>query len=392
VRNVHVVTARVIGNNGSVVDAIARRGLDVALRPRRLMVSLVSLLVVAGLVLATVAALGSSQTAGPPLSFGVYPGPTVGTVGPPVPTLASHPQKELAALAELRGHDRNFVVRLYCGYGDRASLAVFTQTVLPQIRRYTAAGFKVELVVTDQPGATLVAVAVPGFVTFIQQVVDLLSHEPAVVSLQVTNEANDDAGSSDGGSAGIIQALTGGVIDARKEADADRDQQLQIGFSWAYEIGEGSLGFWRELRQAGPSLAAATDWVGVDLYPGTWGPALSSAISPSAVRAWVTQALNTTRRDMAAGGFSTVALHVSECGYPTGPGRSTATQSEVASQMIHTVNDDRARDHVTALRWFDLRDADSADPDVESQYGLLFDNYSPKPAFATYRTLIRQLS
>jgi hypothetical protein len=64
----------------------------------------------------------------------------------------------------------------------------------------------------------------------------------------------------------------------------------------------------------------------------------------------------------------------------------------VASQMIHTVNDDRARDHVTALRWFDLRDADSADPDVESQYGLLFDNYSPKPAFATYRTLIRQLS
>jgi hypothetical protein len=64
----------------------------------------------------------------------------------------------------------------------------------------------------------------------------------------------------------------------------------------------------------------------------------------------------------------------------------------VASQIIHTVNDDRARDHVTALRWFDLRDADSADPDVESQYGLLLDNYSPKPAFATYRELIRQLS
>jgi hypothetical protein len=55
-----------------------------ALRPQRLMVSLVSLVVVAGITLAMIAALGSSKTEAPPLSFGVYPGPTVGTVGPPV--------------------------------------------------------------------------------------------------------------------------------------------------------------------------------------------------------------------------------------------------------------------------------------------------------------------
>jgi hypothetical protein len=364
-----------------------------ALRLKRLTVGLVTLVVVVGLSLAAVAALGSSRTPGPPLSFGIYPGPAVGTVGPPVPTLASNPQKELTALDELRGSDRNFVVRLYCGYGNGASLSVFKQTVLPQIRRYAAAGFKIELVATDQPGSTSVAQAVPGFVTFIRQVVDLLSHEPAVVSLQVTNEANDVASSSDGGSAGIFQALSGGVINARKQADADGDHHLMIGFSWAYEIGEDSLSFWRELKLAGPSLAAATDWVGVDLYPGTWGPALSSATSPSAVRAWVTRALQTTRSDLKLGGFSTrVALHVSECGYPTGPGRGVATQSEVASEIIRTVNDLRRRDHVTALRWFDLRDADSADPDIQSQYGLLLDDYSPKPAFATYRELIRRLS
>ena len=46
---------------------------------------------------------------------------------------------------------------------------------------------------------------------------------------------------------------------------------------------------------------------------------------------------------------------------------------------------------VTGYRWFDLRDADSASPSFESRYGLMRDDYRPKPAFAAYRDLIATL-
>jgi hypothetical protein len=35
-----------------------------------------------------------------------------------------------------------------------------------------------------------------------------------------------------------------------------------------------------------------------------------------------------------------------------------------------------------------LRDGSSADPSIESRYGITRDDYSRKPAFATYRDLI----
>ena len=50
-----------------------------------------------------------------------------------------------------------------------------------------------------------------------------------------------------------------------------------------------------------------------------------------------------------------------------------------------------AVDRVTGYRWFDLRDADSSNPSFESQYGLMRDDYAPKPAFDAYRELIARL-
>ncbi len=38
-----------------------------------------------------------------------------------------------------------------------------------------------------------------------------------------------------------------------------------------------------------------------------------------------------------------------------------------------------------------LRDADSANPDLFHQLGLMRDDYTPKPAFEQYRTLIEEL-
>ncbi len=59
--------------------------------------------------------------------------------------------------------------------------------------------------------------------------------------------------------------------------------------------------------------------------------------------------------------------------------------------MVRAVHRFRANYNVTDYRWFDLRDADSSSLNFQQQYGLLRDDYKPKPAFGTYRRLIAQL-
>jgi hypothetical protein len=46
---------------------------------------------------------------------------------------------------------------------------------------------------------------------------------------------------------------------------------------------------------------------------------------------------------------------------------------------------------MTHYTHFDLRDAGSSNPDVFYQFGLLRDDYMPKPAFHRYRALIEEL-
>lgn len=41
---------------------------------------------------------------------------------------------------------------------------------------------------------------------------------------------------------------------------------------------------------------------------------------------------------------------------------------------------------------FNLRDADSSQNDIFYQFGLLRDDYSPKPAFAVFKKLVAELS
>jgi hypothetical protein len=87
-----------------------------------------------------------------------------------------------------------------------------------------------------------------------------------------------------------------------------------------------------------------------------------------------------------------VPLRVTENGYPTGPGRTEATQVTVMKASIQAVYRVRLAYNVAGYRWFDLRDADSSSSSFESQYGLMRDDYSPKPAFGVYRALVAHFS
>jgi hypothetical protein len=328
--------------------------------------------------------------------FGIYPGGAAGSVGATGPPKPEDAVKRLAALEQLRPPGRPFVLHLYAGYSSAEGWSA-EQQVGQEIGQYTAAGFQIELVLAYRPSSGGSPADVTGFANFVRAAVHALGPNPDMVSLQVTNEANvaGAPNASDGYYAGAQDALIQGVIAANAEARADGITQLQIGFNWANQTGPSETKFWSYLgRHGGKAFTDALDWVGLDAYPGTWGPPsdLSDLAAGTAAALDTAFAALRTRYLPLAGIPASVPLHVSENGFPTGPRRSDAMQMMAMQAAIGAVERARARYNITAYRWFDLRDADSAGESFETHYGLLSDAYSPKPAFELFRSLVAKLS
>jgi hypothetical protein len=332
----------------------------------------------------------------PSLIFGVYPGGAAGTVNAAGPVHAEDPQQRLAALQQLRPPGRAFVLRMYASYeGPGASSAA--EQVGAQLAEYTASGFQVELVLCFRPSGSDPATNVSGFVSFVRQAVDQLGSNAGLTSLQVTNEANVNGApnASDGYYAGARDALIAGVEGAKGEIEHDGDSQLKVGFNWAYQLGSSEDEFFSYLgAHGGSSFAQAVDWVGIDAYPGTWGPVLTTGLSiASATRQATVDALGALRnRFMPLAGLPhAVPIRVCESGAPTGATRDEAAQSTVLAAAVQAVFDYRATFNVTDYRWFDLRDANSSSSSFEDHYGLMSDAYVAKPAFSVYRSLMARL-
>ncbi|MGH2841953.1 MAG: hypothetical protein ACRDKY_14115, partial [Solirubrobacteraceae bacterium] len=286
--------------------------------------------------------------------------------------------------------------RLYSAWtGDRRADDV-SGWLDAEIAGYTAAGLQVELVVRYKPAAAAdPSLAPAAFADHVRTIVRRYGPDPRFVSLQVTNEANAPGapGAADGAFSGAAQAVVDGVIAANDQARRDGHGQLGIGFSWAYaERPHASGEFWAMLgRLGGRTFARAVDWVGLDTYPGTWSPqiALSNLLPAQAAGAVKdsVRALRDCYMPLAGLGRRT-ALHIAENGFPTGPGRSEALQAHALAAMVASIASIRRTYGITDYRWFDLRDSSTAAPNMESQYGITRDDYTPKPAYEAYRQLI----
>jgi hypothetical protein len=211
----------------------------------------------------------------------------------------------------------------------------------------------------------------------------------------VTNEANVGGApnASDGYYAGAKDALIGGVLAARAAIQARGLHQVGVGFNWAVAGTGDPRAFWSYLgSRGGAAFVRALNWVGLDIYPGTWGAPLSGSLSSG-----TTTAMNAALTDLRsvylplAGIPFSVPIHISESGYPTGPGRTPAMQVEALRAAVGAVQAGRAKFNISDYRWFDLRDALSNTTNFQTQYGLMTDAYVPKPAFFAYRDLVAQL-
>ena len=328
-------------------------------------------------------------TASSGLHFGVYPWAGAGAVNPTDPQVADDPAKAMAAARVLKG-SRTLTMHLYGQYTgiDNGE----ANALISDAKWWSDNGMRVEMVLRYRPARADLAA---GYVPWARTVATRLAALPGLVALQIGNEPNNttSAAAGDGAYPGVINAIAHGVPAARKALLAAGRPDVKVGFNWAAGNSPCTTEpMWSRLRAAGGSaFTSSVGWVGIDVYPGTWSaPSQTTFPTASLVNATITDSLRClrTRHMITAGLPASVTITVAETGYPTDADRSEATQAAVLQQTIASIESVRYKYGVTDLRWFSLRDANTASGQLENGYGLLRDDYTPKPAFAAYQQII----
>jgi exo-beta-1,3-glucanase (GH17 family) len=220
-------------------------------------------------------------------------------------------------------------------------------------------------------------------------------HGDELRSLQITNEPN--LSFMDGSKPYVIDALVHGVLAAKDEAGR-RGVSLDVGFGSVPQSAVALPTFWEDLGAAGGSaLVDAVDFVGHNFYVDVFE---DEPLQPAAIAVRIEQTVRDLRvRDLPIAGFpATVPIRVTENGWPTGTNpltgtvRTEARQREVIPVILRTLHGLAAELNITHYMLFGLRDADSAEPDLFHQFGILRDDYTPKPAYATFKSLVAELS
>jgi hypothetical protein len=261
------------------------------------------------------------------------------------------------------------------------------------VQTFARAGINVELVLCYRPTDKIPATDVPGFVSWAKTALGSLGKYLSY--LQVTNEANVTGGNgatSDGYYPGAESALTQGV-EGTKSYIASHALPIKVGFNWSYNPSVGSNAFWSYMASTGgATFVKDVDWVGIDVYPGTWQPLPANLSFASGVSQVMTQAITSTRNTFMplATLPATVPIQIAETGYPTGPNRTYSMQQTAMQSEVAAVVSAYTTYNVSALQFFDLRDAITNSTPFANHYGLMTDQWAPKPAFAAYEQLITQ--
>lgn len=321
------------------------------------------------------------------LQFGIYPWGAAGATQSIVPSVPEDADKSLAAVQRLR-NGRPFVVHLYGDY-DGVSTAS-ADGLLSEATWWSANGLKLAAVLRYRPADASKA---SGYVAWVRTQTRRLAALAGTVSIQIGNEPNNNSpGAGDGGYPGVVSAIAAGVPAARGELVSAKRSDVLVGFNWAAGSSPATTEpIWSQLRTAGgTSFTSAVGFVAVNVYPGTWSPPSAQAVPTSAqVDATMRSTLDALRaKHMPAAGVGSARIVVGETGYPTTASRTEATQDAVLRQIVATVDATKTTYGVTDLYWFALRDGNTASGQLENGYGLLRDDYGPKPAFASLQRLV----
>ncbi|MEE2058836.1 hypothetical protein [Rhodococcus artemisiae] len=306
--------------------------------------------------------------------FGIWPGVVAADLVdfhppecPPEDSVAS-----LTAIRELQGDAPAFYVRCYRHFGAGAQRSPGATRTPEQPEVYAGDGRLIDLVACYQS-------AVPdpdGFGEFVREAVrDVAAWGGGKV--QIGEELNMPS-PQDGGSPGWFDAVAVGIA-----AALDERERLGVGV----EIGVNSAGmaapaFWGQMaRSIGPDLLGSLDYIGLDAFPDVFHPVPHDRLA-GAVTFLLDRFRSVTSEVRVP---ASTPIHITETGWPTGTDRDEATQREVLETVAAAVLD--ADVGVTAYEFFGLRDG-RTDAGWTGRFGLLRDDYTPKPAFDAIRGLI----
>jgi hypothetical protein len=316
------------------------------------------------------------------LTFGIYPGSAVGDTGLPGPP--DRPDQISQALARLQGSQgRPFTVRAYEAYADPGDAV---HRALPQTPaaydRYLGHGRTLDLVAQyhSRSGDT------DGYCAFIENLID--RHGQHIATLQIGEEPNITGNPLlDGAYPRITEALIAGVRAAKDKARRSGHPALRVGCNTSPLLGPDSAFFAGLTQAGGEQFVADLDYIGLDFFPDVFRP-----IAPARLAAVVQDLLQAHRRDnLAPAGLGHLPLVITEHGWPTGPGRTPERQAEVLRTVIDVIRRNAEALSITGYIHHTLRDARSAGSGLFCQFGLMTDDYTPKPAFHVYRDLIATL-
>jgi hypothetical protein len=306
--------------------------------------------------------------------FGIWPGVAAADLVSlkPLDCPAEDTAKTLAALRQLQGTASEFYVRAYrhFGAGLRQYPGAAPAPLRPEL--YAGQGRLIDLVACYQS-------PVPdpqGFAGFVRQAVrDVAAWGGGKV--QVGEELNCPA-PLDGGSPGCFEAVGAAVAAALEERDQSGAPVL-VGVNAA---GMPDPAFWDQLTGAiGPHNTGRLDYVGLDAFPDVFRP-----ISQQNLTAAVTFLVQRFRTVTAEAGIpETTPIHMTETGWPTDDERTEDTQARVLTAVTDAVAASGAG--VRAYEWFALRDGLTTGV-WTARFGVLRDDYTPKPAFAAIQQLI----
>lgn len=314
------------------------------------------------------------------LRFGIYPGGLLGDdQGIIHPVRPDVPDRITEALDALQGDTGTLLVRAYQSFA--ATVTPVEPSTPADPARYLQRGRRLDLVLQfREPSGEL-----EGWLEFVREAVR--TGGPQLASVQICEEPNADLPVVDGSTPNVLNALVEGVVAAKQEARA-LGRGLAVGFNAVPTFNPADT-FWAELGAlADDRFRQSLDYVGLDFFPDVFRRIAADQL-PEAVTAVLTAFRRTDLRR--AGIPSGIAIRICENGWPTGPGRGEQRQAVVLETVLRTVAALSADLNIDGYSFFALRDADSTAEGLFHHFGLLRDDYTPKPAFETYRRLIDEL-
>jgi hypothetical protein len=317
------------------------------------------------------------------MTFGIYAGSVAGTETELATGKEDNPQLILQALNQLSNPDKIFLVRGYIHYLGEGQLGYEAPE---NIEQYANENRQLDIVICYRSSKYNEDDWIKSVIKIINRYKDKLS------TIQITEEPNlKTAFAGDGSFDNIEKALLTGVVMAKKEIERQQ-LKIKVGFNATPSFNPAD-NFWNTIGNDDfKKLRDAIDYIGLDFYPDVFRPVALDG-QPNDLEQSVKGVLRHFRNvNLKTGNIPlSVPIHITENGWATGDNRTYERQAEVMEKIIRTVLSIKDELNIDTYEVFALRDTDTSNQNIFYQFGLLNDDYLPKPAFEIFQRFAKEI-